>query len=68
MIDGGDDSWQWSLHCEAPQRRWLQVRNQRRILRCVRDSTANGCSSSCDDESDYESRVTPKRDKTAKKK
>ena len=29
---------------------------------------ANGCSSSCDGESDYESGVTPKRDKSTKKK
>ena len=28
----------------------------------------NGCSSSCDGESDYKSGVTPKRDKTTKKK
>ena len=57
--------WQWSRDSE---RRQLQVRNQRRWLKCVRGLTTNGCSSSCNNESNCESRITPTRDKTAKKK
>ena len=57
--------WQWSQDSERQQ---LQVRNQRRWLKCVRGLTTNGCSSSCNNGSNCESRITPTRDKTAKKK
>ena len=57
--------WQWSWDFE---RRQLQVRNQRRWLKCVRGLTANGCSSSCNSGSNCESRITPMRDKIVKKK
>ena len=58
---------QRSLQCETLERRWLQVRNQRRSLRDVENSMANGCSGGCDGGSDCKFEVTLKRDKIAKK-
>ena len=48
--------WQWSRDSEW---RRLQVRNQRRWLKCVRGLTANGCSNSCKGRSNCESKIIP---------
>ena len=48
--------WQWSRDSECRQ---LQVRNQRRWLKCVRGLTTNGCSSNYKGRNNCESGIIP---------